>query len=237
MTVFPGEIATGRAGAVSGDGYLFVPFYGGFATNVFGETSQRLSAEVGGLGAGVFENIGVVQGKGRICARWAGVPGRVTLIVNSLDFKGEVTFKDACDTYLRRGAAKRKLSPGASISVVYGDDWMENLGKAIRAKEFEVAEIVRSKDSDALDQADRIARFFKEAQGKKTSAMPIRVDSSLPDRTILVGGVKLSSSDRLEFSSRVKRFLDVLNAFQYPKYCPPLTLPKSDKGRYKLYRY
>jgi hypothetical protein len=54
MTVFPGEIATGRAGVASGDGCLFVPFYGGFATNVFGETSQRLSAEVGGLGAGVF---------------------------------------------------------------------------------------------------------------------------------------------------------------------------------------
>lgn len=237
MAVFPGEIATGRAGAASSDGCLFVPFYGGFATNVFGESECRVSAEVGGLGVGVFENIGVVQGKGRICARWVGVPGRVTLIVNSRDFKGEVTFKDACDTYLRRGAAKRKLSPGSSISVVYVDNWMENLSKAVRAKEFEVAEIVRSKDSDALDQADRVARFFKEAQGKKTLAMPIRVDSLLPDRTILVGGVELSSSDRFEFSSRVKRFLDVLNAIQYPKYRPPVTLPKSDKGRYKLYRY
>jgi hypothetical protein len=236
MAVFPGEIATGRAGAASGDGCLFVPFYGGFATNAFGESECRVSAEVGSLGAGVFENLGVVQGKGRVCARWAGIPGRVTLIVNSLDFKGEVTFKDACDTYLRRGMAKRKLSPGESISVVYGDNWMENLGNAVRAKEFKVTEIVRSKDADALDQADRIARFFKEAQGKKTLAMPIRVDSSLPDRTILVGGVELSSTDRLEFSSRVKRFLDVLNAIQYPKYRPPVTLPKSDRGRYKLYR-
>ena len=107
---------------------------------------------------------------------------------------------------------------------------------AVRGDGFKVEEIVRSSDPDALDQADRVAAFFKAALGKKGTPPPIRVDAALPGRTVRVGGVELSSQDRIEFSTRVKRFLDVLNAVRYPKYRAPTPLPTGDAGRYRIYR-
>ena len=238
LAVFPGEIKSGRAGAPANaeGGFLFVPFFGGTATNSFGGAAQVVSAGVGGLGAGVLECVGSVQGKGRLAVRWAGITGRVTLKLESVDFTGEIVFKDSCDTYARVGAAKRKLSPGTGASVVYRDDWMFSVGEAIKGDGFNVEGIVRSSDSDALDQADRVAAFFKSALGKKGTPPPIRVDAALAERTVRVGGVELASPDRIEFSRRVKRFLDALNAVRYPKYRSPTPLPAGDRGRYRVYR-
>ena len=238
LAVFPGEIKSGRAGAPANAewGFLFVPFFGGTATNSFGGAAQVVSAEVGGLGAGVLECAGSVRGRGRLAVRWAGVPGRVTLKLESVDFSGEIAFKDSCDTYVRVGAAKRKLSPSDGASVVYRDDWMLSVGEAIRGDGFKVEEIVRSSDSDALDQADRVAAFFRSALGKKDAPPPIRIDAALAKRTVRVGGVELAAPDRVEFSRRVKRFLDALNVVRYPKYRAPTPLPVGYRGRYRVYR-
>lgn len=236
MSVFPGEIEKGRAGAAADMGCLFVPFFGGVATNAFLTEGQTFAAEVGGLGVGVFENLGNVRGEGRLAVRWAGIPGRATLKVSSIDFSGTVDFKGSCETYVRVGAATRKFEPGNGANVVYRDDWMEKIGAAVGGGDFTVREIVRAGDPDALDQADRIARFFKEAQGKNAPQVPILVDASLSARTLRVGGVEIASEDRIDFAKRVKRFLDVLNAVRYPAYRPPTQLQSCDRGRYRLFR-
>lgn len=236
LDVFPGEIASGRAGGTAAEGCLLVPFFGGWATNAFADAAQRVSAEVGALGANVLESLGTVRGKGRLAVRWAGIPGRATLKIESIDFTGELAFKDTCDTYARVGSQKRTLAPGAQMGVVYRDDWMMAIGEAVRSKDFKVDEIVYAGDSDARDQAERVARFFKGALGKKGTPPVLRVETSLPPRTVRVGGVTLSSADRWELANRVKRFLDVLNAEVYPHYRPPVPLPSADKGRYRLFR-
>ena len=236
LDVFPGEIATGRAGVPAAEGYLLVPFFGGWATNAFADAAQRVTTEVGALGGGVLESLGTVRGKGRLAVRWAGIPGRATLKIESIDFTGELAFKDACDTYARVGPQKRTLAPGAQASVVYRDDWMMSVGEALRGKDFKVDAIVCADDSDARDQAERVARFFKDALGKKGMLPPVRVEASLPPRTVRVGGVTLSATDRWAFANRVKRFLDVLNAEAYPRYRAPVPLPATDKGRYRLFR-
>ena len=236
LDVFPGEIASGRAGGTAAEGCLLVPFFGGWATNAFADASQRVSAEVGALGASMLESLGTVRGKGRLAVRWAGIPGRATLKIESIDFTGELALKDTCDTYARVGSQKRTLAPGAQMSVVYRDDWMMAIGEAVRSKDYKVNEIVCAGDSDARDQAERVARFFKGALGKKGTPPVLRVETSLPPRTVRVGSVTFSSADRWEFANRVKRFLDVLNAEVYPHYRAPVPLPSADKGRYRLFR-
>ena len=183
-----------------------------------------------------MENLGVVRGVGRLAARWAGIPGRATLKVESIDFNGEIDFKDACETYVRVGVATRRLKPGKLANVVYRDDWMEKIGAAVGGRDFSVQEIVRSDDSDAQDQADRVARFFQAARGKNAPQVPIRVDASLSPRTLRVGGVEISSCDRDGFSKQAKRFLDILNAVRHPNYRPPARLQSCEKGRYRLFR-
>ena len=236
LDVFSGEIASGRAGASDGEiAFLMVPFFGGVATNSFAGSSHKVHFGIEATGAGVLECLGEVRGKGRLVARWAGVPGRATLKVESVDFSGDITFKDSCDTYGRIGAEKRTFAPGKSANVVYCDDWMHAVGEMVRRKDFKVEEIVRSSDFAALDQADRVARFFKEVYGKKDVPPPIRVDASLPPFTVKVGDVTVSASERIVFSKRVKRLLDVLNAVAYPRYRVPV--PMRNREHYRLFRF
>ena len=148
---------------------------------------------------------------------------------------GDIFFKDSCDTYGRIGAEKRTFAPGKSANVVYCDDWMHAVGEMVRRKDFKVEEIVRSSNSDALDQTDRVARFFKEVYGKKDVLLPIRVDASLPPFTVKVGDVTVFASERIVFSKRVKRLLDVLNAVAYPRYRVPV--PMRNRERYRLFRF
>ena len=235
LDVFPGEIAAGRAGSPDGGrAFLMVPFFGGAATNSFAGSSHKVHFGIAATGAGVLECLGEVRGKGRLAARWAGVPGRATLKIESIDFAGDIVFKGSCDTYGRIGTEKRTLSPGKSANVVYCDEWMHAVGEIVRSKGFAVSEIVRSSDSDALDQADRVVRFFRDACGKKVAPPAVRVDAALPPMTVKVGEIAVSAPDRIAFSKRVKRLLDVLNAVVYPRYRAPV--PLLNRERYRLFR-
>ena len=236
LEVFPGEIATGRAGAACGSGCLFVPFFGGVATNSYGDAGERLSALVGGVGACVLENLGAASGHGRLVVRWAGGPGQATLAIESIDFSGQVRLKDSCETYVRMGPSMCALAPGKTARVAYRDEWMSAVCEVLRGRDFKVGEIARSEDSDACDQADRVVRFFRGALGRRVKPLRVRIDAALPPRTVRIGGVDVSSPDRIEFSRRVKRILDALNVIRYPQYRPPVPLPNADRGRYLLYR-
>ena len=234
LEVFAGEMASDRSGAIAENGLLMVPFFGGVATNSFAKSSMNVGFGVEALGAGVLECVGEVYGSGKLAVRWAGIPGRVTLKIESVDFAGEIKFKEACDSYKLIGSNLRKIRAGGTANVVFCDEWMQTIGETLKSKGHETNEIVRSPDSDAKDQADRVARFFKEARGKKAFPMEIRVDDTLPPKTVKLGGVVISSADRLEFSKRVKRFLDVMNRVAYPNYRPPVPLKKRET--YKLFR-
>ena len=237
LSVFPGEIDSGRAGTacVDGCGYLFVPFFGGVATNGFTSGGERVSCEVGGLLSAVLECVGRVKGAGTLSASWHGAPGRVTLKLESIDFTGEVEFVGAIDGYAINGRRLRRLVPGGKASAVFSDGWMEGAVAAMRkAQKPEMTEIARAADDESMLQAERVARFFKLAAKKSP---PVRVDVALPARTVRVLDFEISSGDRWGFATRVKRFLDALNFVRYQRYRATPPLNASERARYHLIRY
>lgn len=237
LAVFPGEIASGRAGAVREGGYLFVPFYGGVSTNAFGAASQRVDCAAGSLLAGVLEVVGEVRGTGMLVAHWSGSAGSPTLRIESVDFTGEIVLKDSVDSYRLAGGKHRKLVPGGRAGATYRDAWMDGALAAIRAaKHPEEPEIVRSSDDDALEQSARVVRFFRAATGKRKVEPKVVVDPSLAPRTVRALGFDVTGETPRELMVRTKRFLDALHWVRYPKYRPPVPVSAADRELYRLFR-
>lgn len=237
LEVFPGEIASGRAGTVREGGYLFVPFYGGVSTNAFAAASQRVDCAAGSLLAGVLEAVGEVRGTGTLVAHWAGTVGAPTLRIESVDFTGEIVLKDAVDSYRLAGGKYRKLVPGGRAGAKYCDAWMDGALAAIRAADKPEAQtIVRSSDDDAREQAARIARFFRAATGKAKIEPEVVVDASLAPRTVRALDFGIAGETPRELMVRTKRFLDALHWVRYPKYRPQVPVPAADRKLYRLFR-
>lgn len=237
VDVFSGELASGRAGRRRDGGFLFVPFYGGVATNIIADADARVTCTVGPLLANALESVAGVRGTGTLAVQWGGGVGAPVLRVESLDFKGDIFFNASADDYLLEGAPKHRLKPGVSIRAKYRDAWMDGVVSAIRvARHLGETDILCSADGEAKEQAAQVARFFRMASGKRKLEPKVVADSSLAPRTVKVAGFAVVGGDSREFVNRIKRFLDALHWIRYPQYRPEVAMPSADRSLFRLLR-
>ena len=244
LTVFPDEIASGIVVGTLNDRalpttnyYVYAPFFGGKARNVLGAGAQHVECQVGPLLLNVLEAVGSATGSGELSAEWQGDGVAVRLVLESKSFSGQVTLREAFESFSCEGARIRALKPGERIEVSYRDAAFTDA--VANVKDFAFLKgnapaftmIYANDGGDSSDIADRISEFFwslTRPAGLKNPAqhkvsVPRTADAALPAHTVVLADaagrmIRLSSADREAFSRLVRRFLNVVNAFRYPDY-------------------
>ena len=249
LDVCPDEIACGLVrGRKAAAGYVYAPFFGGPAANVFGDGVQRVKCRIGAMLVGVLECVGSATGRGGLTAEWEGDFDAIRLKIWSRDFRGELRLREAFDSYRRSGPRCVGMEPGKRIVVEYPNTVLKGVRAKIRSLDLDdlaSLKVEHAADSDSCDMADRVAAFFKavtlpsdQALARKhVSPVKTPTNKSFKDRTVSIGGIQISSSDRIEFSYLVRRFLNVLNAERYPDYAPDCRMLPDERNSFTFVRY
>ena len=246
LEVFPGEIRTGFAdGAQTGCGYLYAPFFGGMARNIFAAGRETIEVDAGPQLANVLEAVGTVEGTGRIDVGWEGDFDAVRLVLRSGTFQGSFAPRAAFESYVREGAGNVRVKAGESVCVVYRNTALPGIADRIRKFAFPAADkdgrpgraefvIRHAKDGNSAGMAVAVARFFSSARTEP--------DASLPPHTFRMDDGKgccleVSAAGREEFARLTRRFLDAVNALRYPQYAPSPLMRREDRARYPFVRW
>mgnify|MGYP003314864150 CR=1 FL=1 len=230
LMVFPEELATDRAGGKgrSASGYVFAPYFGGRARQVFGPDGEKVSVSVGPQLATVLECVATASGRGALEANWEGDFETMRLRIVRKGFKGRISFRPSIGHY--------RLEREDDAGTVYRTTELPGALAAIRAaRGFD--EIRHAPDADSADQAARMAVFFRRAGSPADGKGPRLVrDDSLGARTVAVAGFAVSADNRGKLAERIGRFLDVVNHERFPHYGPPVPMPDDVSARYPLQR-
>ena len=250
IRVWPGEIATGLVGTRSeAKGFLYVPFYGGMAENVFRSGEMRVNADTGALLVNVLEAVGKVEGAGSLSAEWEGDGcGRMTLKLVSGDFKGKVLCRSAIESYRAEGPCEIVFQGGETMRVKYCDASLATVADAIESLDLSSLPKVSlryANDTESKEIAERFEFFFRSAtcprnaKAAKKYSSPVRksLDGGLPPLTVRLGPVEVHADDRLEFSELARRVLNVLNAKRYPEYGPRPKMDPWDAKHFVFQRF
>lgn len=232
VEVFPAEIISGRAGGVSQRGILYAAFFGGVVEIRMKGGHEEIGFTVGPQLAAVLEAVGECRGKGTLSAEWSGDFDAVTLNVVSTDFTGDIALRDSFGSYVREGAAERRLVPGDKLRVIFRNEELKGvLGQIHTTKVFKV--VRHAPDADSKDMAERIAFFLKCAANVRIEVAP---DGGMKTLSVSLEGIEVSADDRWELSRRVSGFLNVLNRTRYPEYRPKTPMENSNRAYYPWLR-
>ena len=246
LVVYPDEISTGLVGERSNDkGFLYVPFYGGTADNVFGDGRMQVSVSVGALLANVLEAAATVDGAGHLSASWEGDGcGRMTLRLTSNGFCGRVVCRETIEEYRIAGTAVLDFKGGETMRVEYCDAALAAAAHAIEGLDLsDLSGLVveHAPDVDSREIAERFRYFFRSAgriaDDKDGPSVRIAENRSLRRLGIRIGALEVLCGDRLELSRFARRVLNVINAKRYPAYGPKPKMEPQDAVHFKFMRY
>jgi hypothetical protein len=250
IQVYPDEIATALVGErSSAKGFLYVPFYGGSAANVFSGGKMHVNAEVGALLVNVLEAAGKVDGEGSLSAEWEGDGcGRMTLKLVSRDFRGRVLCRNSIEGYRAEGPCAIEFKGGETVRVRYCDAALAAVADAVDSldlTDLSKVSLRHAEDIESKEIAERFEFFFKSAtlpenpMAAKKYRSPVRktLDTGLKPFTVRLGPVEVHADDRIEFSRFARRVLNVINAKRYPRYTPRPKMEPWDAKYFTFLRY
>lgn len=265
LTVYPEEIASDRVGGLppNGNGYLFVPMFGGTADiRCHAKGGEFVSCDVGSLLFNALECVGTLEGSGSLAANWNGDCDALRLIVKSIDYSGAVRLKQSFGAYALEGDASRTIAAGGQVEAVYRNVKYPGLGAEVRRFTFTDARrkclftLAYANDPASKDMADRMDFFFWRAMGKtpdkamrkkigKRGRKPFvasAVDETLDPLTVVIrskrkngGAVTVSAKDREELSEKVKYLLGVIHAEHFPEYGHEVKMSDQERRCYPLW--
>ena len=250
IQVYPDEIATALVGERSdAKGFLYAPFYGGSAENVFSGGRMHVNAEVGALLVNVLEAVGSVDGEGSLSAEWEGDGcGRMTLKLSSKDFRGRVHCRSSIEGYLAEKNTAVDFKGGETVLINYCDASLAAVADAVDSLDLtDLSKVAlrHANDIESKEIAERFEFFFKSAtfpkdpKAAKKYRSPVRkaLDAGLKPFTVRLGSVEVHAEDRMEFSGFARRVLNVLNAKRYPGYGLKTKMEPCDAEHFRFLRY